>query len=245
MSAPHNFSDDPGQFPGPPQQSNTATTVIIVIAAIGGVFLLMCGGMVALGFYMASQVNEQFDDFAADFQAQAQATQENMQEFQNASNNGDYQGAIDAVDEALAVDENNAVAHNNKGWLLATCPDEQFRDGELAVEHATKACDLTGWVNGGFIDTLAAAYAEAGDFEAAAEWQQKAIDADFSGTLTADFTERLELYQAGTPYREGPLVERQMEMQREAATEAVEAVESVFGDASEEEKDAGEEEKTE
>jgi len=233
MGVPHNFSDDNNAFPGPSQQSNTATTVIIVIAAIGGVFLLICGGLVGLVVFATQRAAVEFDNMMAEVESDASWDLQSMQDFQTASNIGDYQSALDAVEEQLAVDEENETAHNNKAWLLATCPDEQFRDGALAVEHATKACELTDWENAGFVDTLAAAYAESGDFESAAEWQQRAIDIDSSGSYTEQFSKRLVQYENKEPYREGPLPEGQFEIQPESTDEVVEPA---FQDASDENK---------
>jgi hypothetical protein len=50
-------------------------------------------------------------------------------------------------------------------WLLATYPDSRSRDGSEAVRLAEHACDLTGRKIPALLDTLAAAYAEAGDFQ--------------------------------------------------------------------------------
>ncbi len=93
----------------------------------------------------------------------------------------------------------------------ATCPVAELRDGAKAVENATKACELTNWKDWEYLDTLAAAYAEAGDFDSAIKWQQKAIDllpedeeepSERRAKRRADFEERLKLYQSGKPYRE-------------------------------------------
>ena len=62
--------------------------------------------------------------------------------------------------------------------MRATCPEEKHRNGQQAVEYATKACELTAWKNAPYLGTLAAAYAEAGDFAKAVQFLDKsdAID---------------------------------------------------------------------
>jgi serine/threonine protein kinase len=94
---------------------------------------------------------------------------------------------------------------NGHAWWQATYPVAELRNGPEAIENATKACELTGWQNPAYIDTLAAAHAEAGDFDSAIKWQKKAIDLlikEQSALLQADFELRLRLYELGQPARE-------------------------------------------
>ena len=106
------------------------------------------------------------------------------------------------------LDEKDPSALNELAWLQATCPVAEVRNGAKAIEYATKACELTKWKNAEYVDTLAAAYAEAGDFESAIKWQKEAINllttekepVGWHGQ--ADFEERLKLYQSGKPYHE-------------------------------------------
>ena len=106
----------------------------------------------------------------------------------------------------MRFDPDRALAFNYLAWLRATCPTAEFRDGAKAVEQATKACELTNFKKANYVGTLAAAYAEAGDFDAAKKWQKNAIDllTEKQQHLRPDFEERLKLYQSGKPYRESP-----------------------------------------
>ena len=64
----------------------------------------------------------------------------------------------------------------------------------------TKACELTEWKNAAFIDTLAAACAESGDFDAAVKWQTKAIELSSNENEKEDLGTRLKLYQDKQPF---------------------------------------------
>ena len=104
--------------------------------------------------------------------------------------------------------------HRELAWLLATCEDRAIRDGKRAVDEATTACKLTNGADIDCIDTLAAAYAETGDFANAIKWQTRAIEFHLlknSGVdelinmrKEMDMRERLALYNRRTPYRENP-----------------------------------------
>jgi tetratricopeptide (TPR) repeat protein len=104
---------------------------------------------------------------------------------------------LDEDDTALAV------YLNARAWRHATYPVAELRNGPKAIENATKACKLTNWQIPGFVDTLAAAYAEVGDFASAIEWQKKAIDILTEGSfIRFDFETHLKLYESGQPARE-------------------------------------------
>jgi tetratricopeptide (TPR) repeat protein len=102
---------------------------------------------------------------------------------------------------ALRLDPQNPVTCNGRAWTWATCPDAKFRNGQKAVEAATKACELTDWSEAGIIDTLAAAYAEIGEFAQALKWQTRAIELETDTKNKEEFVARFKLYQAKKPYR--------------------------------------------
>ena len=119
-----------------------------------------------------------------------------------------YDKAMADYKEAIDIDPKNSLFLNNLAWLLATCADARYRDGKKAVELATRACELIEWKAPGNIDTLAAAYAETGDFAAALKWQTKAIELLQDEKEKADYRTRLELYKAKKPYHDtAPLIE--------------------------------------
>ena len=116
---------------------------------------------------------------------------------------GQYSRAIDDFTEAFRLDPVNQSAHNNLGWLRATCPVAAIRNGKEAVREATIACELTSWADWTRIDTLAAAFAETGQFKKAVGYQKRAMAMrEPSGDDLRAMRQRLSLYQQRQPYRE-------------------------------------------
>jgi tetratricopeptide (TPR) repeat protein len=94
---------------------------------------------------------------------------------------------------------------NEHAWRRATYPVAKLRNGPEAVENATKACELANWKVAACVDTLAAAYAEAGDFASAIDWQKKAIDLmteQQGARQQLDFEARLKAYESARPVRQ-------------------------------------------
>jgi tetratricopeptide (TPR) repeat protein len=80
---------------------------------------------------------------------------------------GRYAEAEEAYLGVIKAQPTFVPAYDSLARLLATCPDDKSRDGKRAVEYATTACERTGWKDPSCLDTVAAAYAEAGQFEEA------------------------------------------------------------------------------
>jgi len=77
---------------------------------------------------------------------------------------GEFASAIKEWTNELALDPNDTMALSNIAWIRSTCRDDALRNGKQAIEYAIKACELSEWKHPGFLETLAAAYAEIGDF---------------------------------------------------------------------------------
>jgi tetratricopeptide (TPR) repeat protein len=110
---------------------------------------------------------------------------------------GEYERAI--ADYRVA---RHILTINNFAWLRATCPNAEFRNAKEAVKVATLLCDAFHNREGIYLDTLAAAYAEAGQFDDAVKTQKKALeDKAFVARYGDEAQMRLKLYQAKKPYR--------------------------------------------
>src|SRR5262249_55462280 len=116
----------------------------------------------------------------------------------------EYGPAVTDLKEAIRLNPKDPLTRNYLACLLATCPYDRHRDGGLAVEHATKACELTDWRDLQLIDTLAAAFAEAGDFDKAVKYQVKALGLSKDEKEKASLRGHLDLYKANRPVRDTP-----------------------------------------
>ncbi len=108
--------------------------------------------------------------------------------------------AIRHYSKALTASPDYEEALNNLAWIYATHKNPEFRNGEKAVKLAEHVCNISGYSNPSLLDTLAAAYAEAGRFEKACSIAEKAISLSESAgpkKMVGDFRMRLELYRSG------------------------------------------------
>jgi tetratricopeptide (TPR) repeat protein len=120
---------------------------------------------------------------------------------------GDYTKALAEYAEATRLNPDHVLSCNNLAWLLATCPDANVRNGEKAIKYAKKACELSEWKVPPYLDTLAAAYAEAGDFDNAVKWQNRFLESDYlKSNLSKDTLDkarqRLSIYEQKKPNHE-------------------------------------------
>jgi tetratricopeptide (TPR) repeat protein len=118
---------------------------------------------------------------------------------------GQHKEAVLHYERVLESAPTNVNCLNNLAWILATCADENVRDGHRAVEFAKKACNLTEWKEAFLLGTLAAAFAETGDFGNAVTNAEKAVGLakeQKTSNVAQRNEELLALYRVGKPYHE-------------------------------------------
>lgn len=103
---------------------------------------------------------------------------------------------------AAAARQNHVQGHNSLAWLLATHKDAEVRNGRRAVAHAQSA--VAAQPSPEHLDTLAAAYAENGQFELAVATQLRALEAltESSANIEAELRQRLQQYRRLQPWRQ-------------------------------------------
>ncbi|MFG0290803.1 MAG: tetratricopeptide repeat protein [Rhodopirellula sp. JB044] len=118
----------------------------------------------------------------------------------------DYEKALSSIDND-DNEENQRILSgilNNLAWVLATSPQDDVRNGERAVELGKRAVELTEEQEAHILSTLAAGYAESGDFENAILWSEKAVEqgAAEDNEQLDQLKKELESYRRNEPWRE-------------------------------------------
>ena len=112
--------------------------------------------------------------------------------------------ALADLNRASQLDPDSPDVLNAEAWVRATSLDAKHRDGKLAISLARRAGERTEWKEPGILDTMAAACAEAGDFDDAVKWQTQANALFNDGPEKIEGEQRLKLYQARTAYHQAP-----------------------------------------
>jgi tetratricopeptide (TPR) repeat protein len=116
---------------------------------------------------------------------------------------GEAGDAIEHTEEALKLQPDNPAIQNNLAWMLAAAPQTSLRNGARAVQLAREASQSGGGGNPTILHTLAAAYAEAGDFPDAVQTARKALqlaEVQSNTSLPAALRREIKLYEAGHAY---------------------------------------------
>ncbi len=113
--------------------------------------------------------------------------------------NGDYVKAVADYKSVIHINPSHIPAIEKLIWIFLT----RFESYDLALEYATKACNLTNWEDWKYLGTLAAVCSIIGDFENAIKWQQKAAELlpqSEHANLSSKYTFLLEKYISSKPY---------------------------------------------
>lgn len=123
---------------------------------------------------------------------------------------GRFEEAVVALERAIRMEPEFVHPYKNLAWLKATCPDERFRDAEAALRNIRRAIELGGDGDGKggeiLFPILAAAHAEAGDFEEAVRVAERGVCAQPDEELRAQAEHQLSCYRAREPYREEAVI---------------------------------------
>jgi len=112
---------------------------------------------------------------------------------------------IHNLKESLRLQPSKVEVLNDLAWMLSTAPDDSLRDGKRALELAMQAEKASGGADPGILDTLAAAYAETGDYPKALEKACKALGLakqQDNKELASSLKEETALYEAAKPVRD-------------------------------------------
>jgi tetratricopeptide (TPR) repeat protein len=122
---------------------------------------------------------------------------------------GQYGKALDHYNLAICHFPKFAYALSARASLRATCPDPTWRDGQAALEDAKLAIDYAAyiseldgsWKQRQYLQILAAAFAECGDFAQAIHWQNAALQLAITKSAAEEIRSRLAVFEAGRPLR--------------------------------------------
>jgi protein O-mannosyl-transferase len=121
---------------------------------------------------------------------------------------GRIREGVEEWQKVLAIQPDNGNAMSNLAWVFATAPDDSLRDGAQAVKLAEQALNLSGGRIPILFRTLAAAYAENGQFSQAIETAQRGItlaNSQSNPGLAAELQGSISLYQEQRPLRDPSL----------------------------------------
>ena len=114
-----------------------------------------------------------------------------------------YGEAIETFRRGLEVEPRHMIMGNEMAWLMATVPEARLRNAPQAIQIGERLAELTSRQEPKPLDTLAAAYADAGRFDDAVATAREALaraGALNQSNLVAAISIRLKNYEAREPY---------------------------------------------
>ncbi len=123
---------------------------------------------------------------------------------------GNYDQSLKDFNKGIELTPKDATAYTAIAMFFATCRDSKYRDGKKAVQYANEAVRLSQNIRTNVnlkaivYDTLAASYAEVGDFNQAVLMESKALDlykpANAEDKTKARYKELIEAYKNKQTY---------------------------------------------
>lgn len=155
-------------------------------------------------YYRQGNYNQAIADYSQAIQVNPDFAEAHVHRADAYADRGRFREAYEDYSRALRLDPASGHAWQAGGWLLSTCPDEQYREADKALKMALYAISLDGETYFKYLDTLAAAYANLGQFDKAVETQTKvvAMVPEDQGEDGKAVRVRLETYKAKKPYRD-------------------------------------------
>ena len=152
-------------------------------------------------YYRLQNTRAAFDDFARAIRLDPSNAEAYTLRGDAYGDQGRFTQAANDYRTAIRVDPNYGRAYHSAAWLMATCPDARYRNAQLALDSARKAIELDGREDYRYLATLAAALANAGEYEQAARQQEEVVEMA-PQEYAERHRQRLELYQRQEPYRD-------------------------------------------
>jgi tetratricopeptide (TPR) repeat protein len=115
---------------------------------------------------------------------------------------GKHAEAIADFEVAYKIKPRDSALLNNLAWVLATSPEDKLRDGKRAIELAKAACEETEYMAPHIISTLAAAYAETGNWDEAQKMIAKALELKPDEEHLDQLQKEQKSYEKKEPWRE-------------------------------------------
>lgn len=157
-------------------------------------------------YYFTGRYREAIDEYTAFLKLSPQTPTAYERRGWSHHSLANYPEALADYEKAVALNPKSFAGYSGLAWLLATSRAVDLRNGPKAVEYAEKALSLAGAERNYLpMDTLAAAYAEAGRWTEAIATQTKAIEQlpkNFDAKGAAEYSSRLQSYKAHKPWRE-------------------------------------------
>ena len=155
----------------------------------------------AHSLYAMGKSEEALDDYAKAMELSPDSSEAATEYADTCQALGKWKQAATAYHKAMQLDAQNVRSLQNAAWMMATCPDEFYRNGDMALETVQKAVQLASAPTSVHVlDVLAAAQAASGDFATAQSTISQALRLTSEATLRGELQMRGRQYQRKRPY---------------------------------------------